>query len=160
VPANGRLRVGICWAGSAADLNDRNRSIALERFATLQSVLGLDFVSVQKDVNETQGALLRAHGVMQLGQQFADLADTGSVLTMLDLVISVDTSIAHLGGAMGKAVALLLPFAPDFRWLLDRSDSPWYPTMRLYRQPAIGDWDAPLLRLRQELAAVAGRTAK
>jgi tetratricopeptide (TPR) repeat protein len=160
VPANGRLRVGICWAGSAAHLNDRNRSMALERFATLLSVPGLDFISVQKDVNETQAALLRAHGVMQLGQQFADLADTGSVLTMLDLVISVDTSIAHLGGAMGKAVALLLPFAPDFRWLLDCSDSPWYPTMRLYRQPAIGDWDAPLLRLRQELAAVAARTAK
>jgi len=160
MPANGRLRVGICWAGSATHLNDRNRSIALERFATLLSVPGLDFVSVQKDVSETQSALLRAHGVAQLAQQCADLADTAAVLAMLDLVISVDTSVAHLAGAMGKAVALLLPFAPDFRWLLERSDSPWYPTMRLYRQPAIGDWDTPLLRLRQELAAVAGRTAK
>jgi tetratricopeptide (TPR) repeat protein len=160
VPANGRLRVGICWAGSATHLNDRNRSIALERFATLLSIPGLDFVSVQKDVSETQSALLRAHGVAQPGQQCADLADTAAVLAMLDLVISVDTSIAHLAGAMGKAVALLLPFAPDFRWMLDRSDSPWYPTMRLYRQPAIGDWDAPLLRLRQELAAVAGRPTK
>jgi ADP-heptose:LPS heptosyltransferase len=138
-------------------LNDRNRSIALERFATLLSVPGLDFVSVQKEVSEPQSALLRTHGVAQLGQEFTDLPDTAAVLAMLDLVVSVDTSVAHLAGAMGKAVALLLPFAPDFRWLLDRTDSPWYPTMRLYRQPAIGDWEAPLHRLRQELAAVASR---
>jgi hypothetical protein len=157
MPSNGRLRVGVCWAGSATHLNDRNRSIALERFATLLSVPGFDFVSVQKEVSEPQGALLGAHGVTQLGQEFTDLADTAAVLAMLDLVISVDTSVAHLAGAMGKAVALLLPFAPDFRWLLDRTDSPWYPTMRLYRQPAIGDWEAPLHRLRQELAAVASR---
>jgi hypothetical protein len=102
MPSNGRLRVGICWAGSASHLNDRNRSIALDRLATLLSVPGLDFVSVQ---------ILGAHGVVQLGQEFADLADTAAVLAMLDLLISVDTSVAHLAGAMGKAVALLLPFA-------------------------------------------------
>jgi ADP-heptose:LPS heptosyltransferase len=79
---------------------------------------------------------------------------------LLDLVVAVDTSVAHLAGAMGKAVALLIPFSPDWRWLLDRTDSPWYPTMRLYRQPAIGDWHTPLDRLRQELAAVASRPAK
>jgi tetratricopeptide (TPR) repeat protein len=159
IPSNGRPRVGICWAGSATHLNDRNRSIALERFAALLSVPGFDFVSLQKEVSEPQSALLAAHGVTQLGQHFTDLADTAAVLSMLDLVISVDTSIAHLSGAMGKVVALLLPFASDFRWLLERSDSPWYPAMRLYRQPAIGDWDTPLLRLRQELSAVAGRVA-
>jgi Tfp pilus assembly protein PilF len=123
MPSNGRLRVGICWAGSATHLNDRNRSIALEQFATLLSVPGLDFVSIQKEVSEPHSALLRSHGVMQLGQEFTDLADTAAVLAMLDLVISVDTSVAHLAGAMGKALALLLPFAPDFRWL-DRTDSP------------------------------------
>ena len=79
---------------------------------------------------------------------------------MLDLVISVDTSVAHLAGAMAKAVALLVPFSPDFRWMLDRTDSPWYPTMRLFRQSAIGDWDGPLERLRQELVGVARRPAK
>jgi tetratricopeptide (TPR) repeat protein len=155
LPASGRLRVGICWAGSATHLNDRNRSIALERFARLLSVPGIDFVSGQREVGEPQAALLRAHDVLQLGQEFTDLADTAAVLAMLDLLISVDTSVAHLAGAMGKAVALLLPFAPDFRWLIERTDSPWYPTMRLYRQPAIGDWDTPLDRLRQELAVVA-----
>jgi ADP-heptose:LPS heptosyltransferase len=133
------------------------RSIGSRRCYPFQSI---DFVSVQKEVSGPQAELLRAYGVTQLGQGFTDLADTAAVLAMLDLVISVDTSVAHLAGAMGKAVALLLPFAPDFRWLLDRTDSPWYPTMRLYRQPAIGDWHTPLDRLRQELAAVASRPAK
>ncbi len=157
VPANGRLRVGICWAGSATHLNDRNRSIALARFATLLTVPGLDFVSAQKETSEAERALLRASGVVQLGSDCTDFADAAAVLSQLDLLISVDTSVAHLAGAMGKAVALLLPFAPDFRWLLDRTDSPWYPTMRLYRQPAIGDWETPLGRLRQELSVVASK---
>jgi ADP-heptose:LPS heptosyltransferase len=76
---------------------------------------------------------------------------------MLDLLITVDTSVAHLAGAMGKAVAMLVPFCPDFRWLLDRTDSPWYPSMRLYRQPVTGDWNTPIEKLRQELADVARR---
>ncbi len=157
LPANGRLRVGLCWAGSNTHLNDRNRSVPLERFARLLSVPNLDFISVQKDVDATQAAILRQHGVIKRGQEFTDFADTAAVVAMLDLVISVDTSVAHLAGAMGKAVALLLPFAADFRWLLHRTDSPWYPTMRLFRQAALGDWGVPLERLRQELEAVARR---
>ena len=132
----------------------------LDRFATLLSVPNLDFVSLQKDVDAAQAAILRDHGVIQLGQEFDDFADTAAVIAMLDLVIAVDTSVAHLAGAMGKAVALLLPFSPDFRWMLDRTDFPWYPTMRLFRQSAIGDWDDPLERLRHELAAVASRPVK
>jgi hypothetical protein len=90
---------------------------------------------------------------VQLGQEFADFADTAAVMAMLDLVISVDTSVAHLAGAMGKATALLVPFSPDWRSILDRTDRPWYPTMRLFRRAALGDWDGPLARLRQELTA-------
>ena len=157
VPSNGRLRVGICWAGTSDHLNDRNRSIPLERFATILSGSGLDFVSLQKDVSTEQLAILREHDVVQLGQEFQDFADTAAVVAMLDLIIAVDTSVAHLAGAMGKAVALLVPFSPDFRWMLDRTDTPWYPTMRLFRQSAIGDWGSPLERLRQELAGVARR---
>lgn len=157
VPANGRLRVGICWAGTSDHLNDRNRTIPLERFATILSVSGLDFVSLQKDVSTEQLAILSEHNVVQLGREFEDFADTAAVVAMLDLIIAVDTSVAHLAGAMGKAVALLVPFSPDFRWMLDRTDTPWYPTMRLFRQSAIGDWGSPLERLRQELAAVARR---
>jgi hypothetical protein len=154
---HGRLRVGICWAGSPAHRNDHNRSIPLDRFATLLTVPGLDFVSVQRQVSDAEATLLSQCGVVQLGQEFGDFADAAAVVAMLDVVVGVDTAVAHLAGAMGKAVAVLLPFAPDFRWLLERADSPWYPTMRLYRQPAIGDWDSPLQRLRQELAAVARR---
>jgi tetratricopeptide (TPR) repeat protein len=157
LPDNGRVRVGICWAGGTMYANNRNRSIPLERFAALLDAPGVDFVSVQKDVSDAQAALLRRHGVAQLGQDFKDFADTAAVVAMLDLVVSVDTSVAHLTGAMGKPVALLLPFAPDFRWLLERTDSPWYPTMRLYRQPVTGDWVTPIARLRQELADVARR---
>jgi hypothetical protein len=156
-PVSERLRVGICWAGSKSHLNDRNRSVPLERFAKVLAVPNLDFISVQKEVSESSAGVLSEYGVYQLGQEFDDFADTAAVVSLLDLLITVDTSIAHLGGAMGKAVALLLPFSPDFRWLLDRTDSPWYPTMRLFRQPAIGDWDAPLTRLHQELSAVASR---
>jgi ADP-heptose:LPS heptosyltransferase len=157
---NGRLRIGICWAGSNIHLNDRNRSIPFERFATLLLVPGVDFVSLQKDVVGAEAAILRAHGVHQLGQEFSDFADTAAVVSMLDIVITVDTSVAHLAGAMAKAVAVLLPFSPDFRWMLDRTDSPWYPTMRLFRQASIGDWDGPLERLRQELFAAASRRVK
>ncbi len=92
--------------------------------------------------------------------RFDDFADTAAVVAMLDLIISVDTSVAHLAGAMAKAVGLLLPFAPDFRWMIDRTDSPWYPTMRLFRQNAPGDWGGPLARMHQELGALACRLEK
>jgi ADP-heptose:LPS heptosyltransferase len=157
LPDNGRLRIGVCWAGSSVHLNDRNRSMPLERFAKLFSVPNLDFISVQKEVSETQAAILREHGVMEIGREFADFADTAAVVAMLDLLVTVDTSVAHLAGAMGKAVALLVAFSPDFRWLLDRTDSPWYPSMRLFRQTTIGDWDGPVERVRQELIEVARR---
>jgi ADP-heptose:LPS heptosyltransferase len=119
----------------------------------------VDFVSVQKDVSAADAALLSENDVLQLGQDFQDFADTAAVLVMLDLLIAVDTSIAHLGGAMGKGVALLVPFSPDFRWLLDRTDSPWYPTMRLFRQSVIGDWSGPVNQVYRELTDVVSRRA-
>jgi ADP-heptose:LPS heptosyltransferase len=157
MPQNGRLRIGICWAGTSAHPNNRNRSIPLERFAGILSVSGLDFVSLQKDVTDADAAILSRYDVTHFADEFTDFADTAAVVAMLDLVIAVDTSVAHLAGAMGKAVAVLIPFAPDFRWMRERTDSPWYPTMRLFRQSAIGDWDTPLERLRQELSVVAVR---
>ncbi len=159
VPDNGRLRIGLCWAGNPSHLNDRNRSMPLDKLADIFSTPGLDFVSVQKEVSDAHAAILRDHNVLQLGRDFADFSDTAAVMAMLDLIVTVDTSIAHLAGAMGKAVALLLPFSPDWRWLLHRTDSPWYPTMRLFRQTSIGDWDGLIGRLRQELVGVARRPA-
>jgi ADP-heptose:LPS heptosyltransferase len=157
LPDNGRARVGVCWAGNPGFGNDRHRSIPLEYFAALFGVPGIDFVSLQKELSPAHAALLDQHGILRLGEQFEDFADTAAVVAMLDLVVAVDTSVAHLAGAMGRVTALLLPFSPDWRWLLDREDSPWYPSMRLFRQTATGDWDAPLGRLRQELEQVARR---
>jgi tetratricopeptide (TPR) repeat protein len=159
LPQTGRLRIGICWAGTRGHPNDRNRSMPLDRLTKMLAISGVDFVSLQKEVGEADAAILREHDVTQLGGEFEDFADTAAVLSMLDLVISVDTSVAHLAGAMAKAVTLLVPFSPDFRWMLDRTDTPWYPTMRLYRQSAVGDWTAPLERLRQELEGVVRRRA-
>lgn len=159
LPQNGRMRVGIVWSGNSSHLNDHHRSIPLERFAVLLSVPGIDFVSVQKDVSSAQADILAKHGVLEFGRQFEDFADTAAVVAMLDLLITVDTSVAHVAGAMGKAVALLLPFAPDWRWLLHRTDTPWYPSMRLFRQTTIADWDPPLDQLRQELTDAAQRPA-
>jgi hypothetical protein len=157
LPDNGRARIGVCWAGNPGFGNDRHRSIPLERFATLFGVSGIDFISLQKEVSPAQAPTLERHGILRLGEQFEDYADTAAVVAMLDLVVAVDTSVAHLAGAMSRVTALLLPFSPDWRWLLDREDSPWYPSMRLFRQTATGDWDAPLGRLRQELEDVARR---
>jgi len=139
--------------------NDRNRSMPLERFAPLLAVPGVDFVSVQREVNPEQADMLDARGVLRLGHEFEDFADTAALVAMLDLLISVDTSVAHLAGAMGKAVALLVPFSPDWRWLLDRSDSVWYPSMRLFRQSSPGDWEGLIERVRKELADAAAQRA-
>ena len=157
LPDNGRARVGVCWAGNPGFGNDRHRSIPLERFAALFDVSGIDFVSLQKEVNPAHTTLLEHHGILRLGEQFEDFADTAAVVAMLDLVVAVDTSVAHLAGAMGRVTALLVAFSPDWRWLLDRDDSPWYPTMRLFRQSATGDWDEPLGRLGRELEGVVRR---
>jgi hypothetical protein len=157
VPDNGRLRVGICWAGNPDHVNDRNRSMALKHLTPVLSLPAIDFFSVQKEVSDSDAAILRDHGVRPLGGEFKDFADTAAAIALLDLVIAVDTSVAHLAGAMGKVVALMVPFSPDWRWLLDRTDSVWYPTMRIFRQAALQDWSDPVERLRQELAEAAER---
>ncbi len=149
-----RLRVGIAWAGSAVHENNATRSLPLERFATLLSAAGVEFVSLQKDLNAADAAALRGlTGIRAPGEELADFADTAAVISQLDLVVSVDTSVVHLAGALGRPVWVLLPFTPDFRWLLDREDSPWYPTARLFRQPRHSDWHSVLARVRDQLAA-------
>ena len=153
----GRLRVGLCWAGNPGHVNDRNRSLPLAHLADVLSLPNIDFVSIQREVKDEDAAILRDRGVLQLGQQFTNFSDTAAVVALLDLVVAVDTSVAHLAGAMGKATALLLPFSPDWRWLLDRTDSPWYPSMRIFRQAAPGDWRGLAARLGDELHDAAER---
>jgi tetratricopeptide (TPR) repeat protein len=146
------LRVGIAWAGSAVHEHDRTRSMALEQFASLLSVPGIEFVSIQKDMSAADAAALRRHGnVRPIGSELGDFADTAAVISLLDLVIAVDTSVVHLAGALGRPVWVLVPFSPDFRWLLEREDSPWYPSARLFRQPRYGDWQRVLARVKTEL---------
>jgi len=136
----GRPRIGLMWAGSQAPQN-RRRSIPLRLVLPLLEAPDFHFVALQKEVAESDLPLLeRARMATFLGDRQTDLADAAAMISMLDLVITVDTSIAHLAGALGKPVWVLLPFSADWRWLRHRDNSPWYPTARLFRQPAPGDW--------------------
>jgi hypothetical protein len=154
-------RVGIVWAGSAVHKNNRNRSIAFDRFASLLSVPDVEFVSLQNELSTAEAAALARHGnVRALGGELRDFADTAAVVSFLDLVVSADTAMVHVAGALGRPVWVLLPFAPDFRWLLGREDSPWYPTARLFRQPRTGDWESALVRVRSELGRLAPLSAQ
>lgn len=147
------LKVGLAWAGSPNHAEDRYRSIALDRLGPLGQVPGIRFVSLQKGHAATQTNKL-PHGMqlIDISEEINDFADTAALIANLDLVIAVDTAVAHLAGAMGAPVWVLLPFAPDWRWMLDREDSPWYPTMRLFRQPLRGDWDSVIARVVRALS--------
>jgi len=153
-PAPGIRRVGIVWAGNPRHENDRNRSAPLERFLPLLALPGLRLVSLQKGAGSEQLAALGAGALIpDLGAALHDYADTAAILAAIDLVVSVDTSIVHLAGALGRPVWTLVPHAPDWRWLLDRADTPWYPSMRLFRQPRPGAWGELFAAVAQALAA-------
>ncbi|HSZ55892.1 MAG TPA: tetratricopeptide repeat-containing glycosyltransferase family protein [Tepidisphaeraceae bacterium] len=131
------LKVGLVWAGSPKHRKDHQRSIPPEELAPLAAVGGVRFISLQKgDASSTRIGL----NLVDWTAELTDLADTAALIANLDLVICVDTAVAHLAGALARPVWLLLPFAPDWRWMWDRADSPWYPTMRLFRQSSPGNW--------------------
>jgi tetratricopeptide (TPR) repeat protein len=145
-------RIGMVWSGNPRHVDDRNRSISLASFIKLVSPRA-QFISLQKDVRAEDQSLLDASPqIVQCGVGLRDFADTAGLIAELDLIITVDTSVAHLAGAMGKPVWILLPFNPDWRWMLGRSDSPWYPSARLFRQGAMGDWETPLRRVAEQIA--------
>jgi len=145
--------VALAWAGNPAHVNDRNRSIALSRLDPLVATPDLRFVSIQRDLRSGDAEILAENDrIAHLGGELADFADAAAVIALCDLVISVDTAVAHLAGAMGKPVFILLPFASDWRWMLDRADTPWYPTARLFRQPALQDWDSVIAQVQAKLA--------
>jgi tetratricopeptide (TPR) repeat protein len=149
---DGVFRIGLAWAGRPMRGDDRGRSISLQGFAGLTATGRGIFYSLQKGEAGAQSA--NPPPGMKLIDWTADIhdfADTAALIANLDLVITVDSAVAHLAGEMGKPVWVLLPFAPDWRWLLDREDSPWYPTMRLFRQPTRGDWNMPMARMREML---------
>ena len=146
--ADNRVKVGLVWAGNPNHNNDRNRSCPLELFAPLMQVSDITFYSLQKGADGEQvNKLPPGMSLIDYTDELHDFADTAAFIEQLDLVISVDTSVAHLAGAMGKPVWTLLPYVPDWRWMLQREDSPWYPTMRLFRQTAKGEWGPVFQRL-------------
>src|ERR1700674_1208952 len=150
------LRVGIAWAGSAAYAGDEARSIALARLAPLWSDPSIRLVSIQREPRAADQAILAGHpAVLHVGAELADFADTAAVIATMDAVVSIDTAVAHLAGALGKPVLILLPYSPDFRWMLERNDSPWYPTARLFRQPERRDWGSVIESVRGELGQMA-----
>jgi hypothetical protein len=145
-------RVALAWSGSPTHPNDRNRSLVLAQLAPLFALDRIAFVSVQREPREDAQAVAAARPLVHLGAELKDFDDTAAVLALCDLVVSVDTAVAHVAGAIGRPVWILLPYQPDWRWKLDRTDSPWYPTARLYRQSAPGDWGGVIARVRDDLA--------
>ena len=146
------LRVGLVWAGRAEHKDDARRSIRPELLAPLLAVKDVQFFSLQKGPAAGQAAALN---LIDFTADLYDFTDTAAFIHHLDLVITVDTAVAHLAGAMGKPVWVFLAAIPDWRWMLNRPDSPWYPTMRLFRQQRRGDWTTPIDQAARELAALA-----
>jgi tetratricopeptide (TPR) repeat protein len=152
VPSDGRLKIGLAWAGRADNADDWRRSTSLSAFAPLAQIPGVWFCSLQKGDRADEAAHPPAGiQIADWTSEFRDFADTAALIANLDLVITVDSVMAHLAGAMGKDVFTLLSSYADWRWLRGRDDSPWYPTMRLFRQPTLGDYDTPMREIVQAL---------
>jgi tetratricopeptide (TPR) repeat protein len=153
--AHRRPRIGLVWSGNPDHKNDQNRSISLR---TLLPLLTIDatFVSLQRDIRPADAAVLAERSdLLNLAEGLRDFADTAALVSQLDLIISVDTSVAHLAGALGKPIWILVTYLPDWRWLLDRDDSPWYPSARLFRQGETRNWEDVILRVREAAATFA-----
>ena len=150
-------RVGLAWAGSPRSHSrglaavDRRRSMTPDRLAPLLALPGVRFFSLQKD----GPAVAPEQRLIDLMAEMRDFADTAALIVNLDLVITVDTAVAHLAAGLGKPVWLLDRFDPCWRWFTGRRDSPWYPTLRLYRQPRPGDWDAVIAEVAGDLSRLA-----
>jgi tetratricopeptide (TPR) repeat protein len=153
LPSDERLKVGLVWAGRPKHIHDRFRSIPMAKFAPVARDQNVWLCSLQK------GPIARAAEVAPFEMadwtaELNDFADTAGLIANLDLVICADTAVAHLAGAMGKRVWVLIPYLPDWRWMLDRTDTPWYPTMRLFRQPRPGDWETVIEQIAAELKSL------
>ena len=160
LPAAGGLRVGVNWCGNPAFADDRRRSMKLDQFAPVLKLAGVDFVSLNPGIRHEDAARLAGMPhVSHLASDFRDFADTAAVIAGIDLILTTDTAIAHLAGAMAKPVWIMVSSSPDWRWAGEGETTRWYPTARLFRQPVPGDWAAVLEKVLRELAALsAGRS--
>ena len=156
LPKTGCPRIGVVWAGRRDFGNDWRRSIPLSVFEKIFGESGAQFFNLTRELQVTDVDVLAGHGVVDLSSRLSDFSATARFVAQLDLVITCDTAMAHLAGGMGKKVWVLLSFAPDWRWLTEREDSPWYPSMRLFRQGRAGDWGGVVGRVRQALALFLG----
>jgi hypothetical protein len=164
LPDDGGLRVGLVWSGSAhtddagAHLIDRRRSLALAELAPLADIAGVRLVSLQQHLADQARTPPPGMALIDPMAEVADFADTAALVANLDLVISVDTAVAHLAGGLGRRVWLLSRYDGCWRWLHDRQDSPWYPGLRIYRQERPHDWSGVVARVRRDLASLAQRS--
>jgi tetratricopeptide (TPR) repeat protein len=151
--AHDHFRVGLVWSGNAGHSNDHNRSMPLRE---LTGILDLDaiFISLQKDPRDQDRQVLAGTGIVDMTESLSDFDETSALIACLDLVISVDTGVSHLAGGLGRPVWILLPYTPDYRWMFDREETPWYPTAKLFRQTEKRQWSTVLDRLRIELGAL------
>jgi hypothetical protein len=152
VSAGNKLRVGISWAGNPKNSNDLRRSCPFEMFASLLSLenvalFSLQFGARKKELDESQ----YAGRITDLTSEIKDFYDSAAMMQQLDLILTVDSAPAHLAGALGRKVWMVIPYFPDWRWLLYREDSPWYPTMRIFRQPQPGDWTSVFSKVKNAL---------
>ncbi len=153
LPPRGRPRVGLVWSGNPKHARDIKRSVPLGLLARILDV-DVTFVSLQKELRPEDRSILEQTDIVDLTAELGDFSDTAALLCCLDLVITVDTSVAHLAGALGRPAWVLLPFSPDYRWLLGRDDSPWYPSLRLFRQTETREYGSVVDRVRAELVAL------
>lgn len=144
-----RPRIGIAWSGRATHPQDHNRSIPLRHLLGFLA-LPFQFISLQKDVRDEDQNVLQAEGrgILHFGPMLTDFSETAALVSLVDLVVSIDTSVAHLSASLGRPTWILLPFVPDWRWMLDREDSPWYPSVRLFRQQQSGEWGEVIARVK------------
>ena len=150
-----KLAVGIVWAGKPSHNNDKNRSTTLERFLCLADLPGVALYSLQKGLRTADIQTLGAQAlVTDIGSRLSDFAETALLLAQLDLIVAVDTAVVHLAGALGIPTFVVIPYTPDWRWLRGRDDTPWYPTLRLFRQPQPREWDSVFDRVRSAVQAL------
>lgn len=145
-----KKNIGLVWAGNKNHTNDQRRSMSLENLEPLLT-LNYQYLSLQKEVSSKDAELLDQYKVLNMASELKNFTETASIIDNLDAVVTVDTSVAHLAAAMHKPTYLLIAIAPDWRWMLDRSDSPWYPSIRLFRQEKFNDWSHPVNQLKQML---------
>jgi len=158
---NSEYNVGLVWSGDPSFKDSNLKSCSLKSFAPLAQAANITFYSLQKgDASEQARNVPEGMKLIDYTDKFHDFSDTAAIIKNLDLIISIDTAVAHLAGALGKPVWTLLPFIPDWRWMLNRNDSPWYPTMRLFRQPSRGDWESVIALIAKELLLFSGLKAK